>query len=114
MVLQTSDCDFNLYLRPDTNTKGYCNWFYFRITRTNRAAVSLRFNILNMYKKKILYRHNAKPLICFDPSTTHADSKWSSNNVSDIVYNLFLDRETALSQLSSPQFSEQTQIYEKK
>ena len=34
MAIQTSDADFNLYVRPDTNTRGYCNWFYFRVTRS--------------------------------------------------------------------------------
>ena len=38
MVVQTSETDFNMYLRPDTNTRGYCNWFYFKMTRANRQA----------------------------------------------------------------------------
>lgn len=32
--------------------------------------------MLNMYKRKILYNHGAKPLACFDPTTTGVDCKW--------------------------------------
>lgn len=64
--MQTSESDFHLYLRADTNTKGYCNWFFFKIRRTSNAPQSIRINIVNMYKKKILYGNNAKPYCCFD------------------------------------------------
>lgn len=79
MVVQSGETHFNLYLRSDCNTKGYCNWFYFRMTRAKKGACTFRINILNMYKRKILFRHNAKPLACFDPSATGADSKWQTN-----------------------------------
>jgi len=70
LAIQVQPHEFNLYLRPDTNTKGYCNWFYFKVTRKPDArgrfpAGKYSFNILNMYKKKILYRQEAKPLACF-------------------------------------------------
>jgi hypothetical protein len=57
LVIQSSEFDFNAYLRSDTNTKGYCNWFFFRFSRVSKQAASYRFNILNMYKRKTLYRH---------------------------------------------------------
>lgn len=84
MVVQTSETDFNMYLRPDTNTRGYCNWFYFKMSRANRQAQTVRINILNMYKRKTLYRHNAKPLVCFD--LENVDTKWHSNQITDVEY----------------------------
>ena len=70
LALQVQPREFNLYLRPDTNTKGYCNWFFFKVKRKPDASGrfprrSYHFNIMNMYKKKILYRQEAKPLACF-------------------------------------------------
>ena len=67
LALQVQPREFNLYLKPDTNTKGYCNWFFFKITRKpddkgRFPRRSYQFNIMNMYKKKILYRNDAKPL----------------------------------------------------
>ncbi len=61
LAIQVQPREFNLYLKPDTNTKGYCNWFCFKIERKPDAkgrfsACKYQFNIMNMYKKKILYR----------------------------------------------------------
>jgi hypothetical protein len=69
-VIQVQPREFNLYLRPDTNTKGYCNWFFFKMRRPpNENGKFTRrrylFNVLNMYKKKTLYTHEARPLACF-------------------------------------------------
>lgn len=72
-----SENQFDLYLRPDSNTNGYGNWFYFKVTynqqmqamRSSAQSHSIlnegsghvednhvyRFNIVNMYKKSTLY-----------------------------------------------------------
>ena len=68
LVLQVQPTEFNLYLKPDTNTKGYCNWFFFKVKRNPTGRLpqcKYQFNIMNMYKKKILFQHEAKPLACF-------------------------------------------------
>ena len=54
-------------MRPDTNTKGYCNWFFFKVLRRPEGKLprkKITINIMNMYKKKILFKHEAKPLAC--------------------------------------------------
>ena len=33
LAIKVQSREFNLYLKPDTNTKGYCNWFFFKIVR---------------------------------------------------------------------------------
>jgi hypothetical protein len=68
LAIQVQSTEFNLYLKPDTNTKGYCNWFFFKVKRSTAGRLPRRkyqFNIMNMYKKKILFRQEAKPLACF-------------------------------------------------
>ena len=37
-----------------------------------------------MYKRKTLYRHNAKPLVCFD--LENVDTKWHSNQITEVEY----------------------------
>ena len=70
LAIQVQPREYNLYLRPDTNTKGYCNWFFFKVTRRPDAKgrfppCRYQMSILNMYKKKALYQQEAKPLACF-------------------------------------------------
>ena len=48
-VVMVSPNEYDLYMRPDTNTKGHHQWFYFRaISKTNLGPV--KFNILNFTK----------------------------------------------------------------
>ena len=93
LVVQTSDHDFNLYLRSDSNTKGYCNWFFFRIKRGSHQPKSVRVNIMNLYKRSILFRSGEKPFCCFDsheePETVCDLTKWHTNQVTDVQYGVY-------------------------
>ena len=90
-----------MYLKADTNTKGYCNWFFFKVTRKPEKGPNkfprkkFMFNVLNMYKKKILYRQEARPLSCkveilpngfFSPDMQN--QKWKTAHCSNINYML--------------------------
>lgn len=33
VAVQVQPVEFNLYLKADTNTRGYCNWFFFKVIR---------------------------------------------------------------------------------
>lgn len=41
--------DYDLFLQNDTNTMGYCQWFYFSV-RNMRKDTEYRFNIVNQVK----------------------------------------------------------------
>lgn len=99
LVIQVQPNEYNLYLKPDTNTKGFCNWFFFKIRRVlNEKAERLKrkkihFNIMNMYKKKILFRHEATPLACFSEIHRRGfvqmeleTSTWTSKPFSNVTY----------------------------
>jgi len=102
--------EYNLYLRPDTNTKGYCNWFFFKVKRQADANGRLparvyQFNILNLYKKKILYRQDAKPLVCFTEihnsrnvviKNEFEKAAWETSPFSNIGYGLLDSRSQVL------------------
>ena len=45
---------YDIFLRPDTNTTGYFQWFYFRV-RNRCKGTKIRINIVNMTKRNSLY-----------------------------------------------------------
>ena len=47
-------------MRVDTNSKGHSQWFYFQ-TRNTRANKTVKFNIVNFYKRDSLYSQGLQP-----------------------------------------------------
>ena len=47
-------------MRPDTNTNGYFQWFYFKV-RCIRAKKVVRFTIRNFVKGSMLYHQGLSP-----------------------------------------------------
>lgn len=45
---KVSPKEYNLLLHNDINTKGYSNWFYFKVT--NKMPCKAKFNIVNYGK----------------------------------------------------------------
>ena len=56
------DNEYDLVLRPDINTKGHTQWFYFSVANTQRGK-PVKFNILNLMKEDSLYSEGMQPLI---------------------------------------------------
>lgn len=54
MTWDSGDSEFDLVLRPDVNTRGHTQWFYFRISNV-RAGARYKLNIINMTKPDSLY-----------------------------------------------------------
>ena len=46
--------EYDLYMRPDTNSKGHHQWFYFKVT-SKKALGAVKFNIVNFTKTHSLY-----------------------------------------------------------
>lgn len=55
MVVKVNDNEYDLFLRVDTNTKGYFNWFHFEVYKTKKNR-TVKFNIVNMSKRDSLYK----------------------------------------------------------
>ncbi len=62
IVIQKAEHEYDLYLRPDTNTHGHTLWYYFRV-RNTRKANSVRFNIKNLTKPNALYKIGKRPYV---------------------------------------------------
>ena len=50
---------YQLYLQNDTNTSGYIQWFFFRVSNTQKGR-KVNFNIINMLRKTSIYNHGLK------------------------------------------------------
>jgi len=54
MVVRTK-LAYDIFLRPDTNTTGYFQWFYFRV-KNKLKGTKVRINVVNMTKINSLYQ----------------------------------------------------------
>jgi hypothetical protein len=54
--------EYDLILKPDYNTRGNTQWYFFSVSNT-RAGRLYRFNIINMMKPDSLYNYGMKPLV---------------------------------------------------
>ena len=61
-AIQVYEFEYDLILKPDYNTRGYTQWYYFRVSNT-RAGKAYRFNIINLMKPDSLYNHGMRPLV---------------------------------------------------
>ena len=49
-------------LATDTNTRRHVQWFYFRVSGTERGS-KYKFNLVNMRKKDSLFNFGLRPLM---------------------------------------------------
>lgn len=68
-AIKTADNVYELYLRVDSNTRGYCTYYYFKVT--SKKKVKVQFNIINFARAKSLYSQGMKPYI-----STKKDARW--------------------------------------
>ena len=61
-AIQVYEFEYDLILKPDYNTRGYTQWYYFRVSNTV-AGRTYRFNIINLLKPDSLYNHGMRPLM---------------------------------------------------
>lgn len=56
-----SNEEYDLYVSPDTNTRGHTQWFYFSVSHA-RPGVTVTFNIVNLSKGNSLLAHGLRPV----------------------------------------------------
>jgi cytosolic carboxypeptidase protein 2/3 len=76
--------EYDLILKPDYNTRGYTQWYYFRISNT-KAGKPYRFNIINLVKPDSLYNHGMRPLVYSETEARRSGRGWIRNG-GDICY----------------------------
>ena len=60
--IQVYENEYDLIVKPDINTRGHTQWFYFSVSNT-RKGVPVKFNLINMYKGNSLYNRGMRPLM---------------------------------------------------
>lgn len=74
-VIQTDQNEFDLYLKPDTNTKGHTQWYNFRI-RNRTKGQKIKLNIMNFTKVPSLYNYNKQPFVYSDKLKKNENIDW--------------------------------------
>ena len=82
---------YQLYLQNDTNTTGYIQWFFFRVSNTRKGR-KVNFNIINMLRKTCLYNHGLKIMTYSTMAAQKENIGWCRDCYNSIYYanNLFV------------------------
>jgi cytosolic carboxypeptidase protein 2/3 len=59
-AVMISPGEYDLYMRPDTNTSGHTHWFYFSVTNF-RSLATVKFNIVNFSRNSPLFKAGMRP-----------------------------------------------------
>ena len=58
-AFKTEEDNYQLYLQNDTNTTGYIQWFFFRVSNTKKNN-KVNFTIINMLRSSCVYKKGLK------------------------------------------------------
>lgn len=83
-AVQVSPFEYDLILRPDLNTRGHTQWFYFGFANAQRGA-TYKFNILNMVKPDSLFNFGMLPLIYSAQEAAKTATGWRRRG-HDVAY----------------------------
>ena len=76
---------YQLYLQNDTNTTGYIQWFFFRVSNTKKGR-KVNFNIINMLRKKCIYNHGLKIMTYSTMEAAKENIGWHRDCFNSIYY----------------------------
>ena len=91
-----NDNSYQLYLQNDTNTTGYIQWFFFRVSNTKKGK-KINFNIINMLRKNCLYQSGMKIMTYSTKQAEKENIGWH-RDCSNIMYypnNLYVFNKTS-------------------
>ena len=82
---------YQLYLQNDTNTTGYIQWFFFRVSNTKKGR-KVNFNIINMLRKKCIYSHGLKIMTYSTMAAMKENLGWHRDGSNTMYYpnNLYI------------------------
>ena len=75
MASKVTDNEYNLLLQNDINTNGYSQWFFFKVSNTEKGH-KCRFNILNQYKMNNLYKMGMKIIVYSKRESEERNVSW--------------------------------------
>lgn len=69
-AIQVYEYEYDLILKPDYNTRGNTQWYYFCVSNT-RKDKKYKFKIINFIKNVSLYNNGLKPLLYSEKGARH-------------------------------------------
>lgn len=93
-AIQVYEFEYDLILKPDYNTRGYTQWYYFKITNT-RAGKQYRFNIINLVKPDSLYNHGMRPVMYSEIDAKKSGKGWYRGGADICYYQNSMKRKNA-------------------
>jgi hypothetical protein len=72
--------EYDLIVKPDINTRGHTQWFYFSVSNT-RKGTPIKFNLINMYKGDSLYNRGMRPLMYSEFDSSEEGEKITGEKV---------------------------------
>ncbi|CDW76244.1 zinc carboxypeptidase family protein [Stylonychia lemnae] len=92
-AIQVYEFEYDLILKPDYNTRGNTQWYYFRV-QNMRAGRTYRFNIINLLKPDSLYNHGMRPLMYSEIQAKKYGKGWFRNGKDVCYYQNSMKRKT--------------------
>lgn len=65
-AIKHNDNEYDIITRPETNSMRNYQWFYFGIKLSNPSSQTIKFNIINLCKKSILFNDSVGVLCYYD------------------------------------------------
>lgn len=93
-AIQVYEHEYDLILRPDINTRGHTQWFYFAI-RNARRGVRYKLNIINLVKPDSLYQQGMRPLMYSAREAAASGASWRRAGDSICYYQNAIKRKGA-------------------
>ena len=87
---------YQLFLQNDTNTTGYIQWFFFRVSNTQKGR-KVNFNIINMLRPICLYKKGLKIMTYSKLQAQHENIGWHRDceNIMYYTNNLYTYNENS-------------------
>jgi hypothetical protein len=83
-AIQIYPGEYDLILRPDINTRGHTQWYYFSVSNMRKGR-KYKFNIINMMKPDSVYNQGLRPLVYSNREAELKGVGWY-RTASDIAY----------------------------
>ncbi len=84
-AFRMSENYYQCLIQNDTNTSGYSQWFFFRVSNTSKGN-RVKINILNLMKKYSLYKRGMKLLIYSEKKAANEKTGWHRGGEGIIYY----------------------------
>lgn len=92
-AIQVYEFEYDLILKPDYLTRGFTQWYYFRVSNTV-AGRTYRFNIINLLKPDSLYNHGMRPLMYSEIEAKKHGKGWVRGGKDVCYYQNSMKRKT--------------------